>query len=90
MYNYFFAKNIHCEDLKKHEQVVLNSKDPFFCLEYAINIFGADIESLGNVILNSKDKKIIKRFKEETRFLNINHSSKVYQYKKMPKKDKAQ
>lgn len=53
--SFFFAKLIPIANIKKHQEVVLKSKEPSWCYRFATYVKGADIFALTNVVLESKD-----------------------------------
>jgi len=53
---YFFALNIPGADIKAHEQVILELKNPESSYFFAMDIPGANVEEHFKVIYNSGDK----------------------------------
>jgi len=59
---YHFARYIPGANIKAHEQVILEIKDPLFSYCFAKDIPEANIEEHFKVILNSGDKKWLNYF----------------------------
>ena len=53
---YYFARDIKGADIKVHEKVILELKDPEYSYYFAQDISGANIEEHFKIILNSGDK----------------------------------
>ena len=67
---YEFARNIPGVNIKAHEQVILELKDPEYCYLFAKNISEANIEEHFKVIFNSKDKLWLDAFIKYVNYKN--------------------
>ena len=56
IWSYDFARDISGADIKAHEQVILEFKEPQLSFLFAKDIPGANIEEFFKIILNSGDK----------------------------------
>ena len=65
---YDFALNIPEADIKAHEKVILELKEPSYSCRFAKDIPGANIEEHFKIILNSGDKYYLNRFIEKVKF----------------------
>ena len=65
---YSFAANIPGADIKAHEKVILESKDPEYSYYFAKYIPGANIEEHFKVILNSGNKVWLFSFIERVNY----------------------
>ena len=55
-WSYDFALKIPETDIKNHEQIILELKNPLFCFYFAKDIPGANIEEHFKAVLNSENK----------------------------------
>ena len=69
-WSYGFALKIPGADIKAHEKVILELKDPEYSIVFAKNIPGANIEEHFKVIYNSGDKDWLNLFIEEVNYKN--------------------
>ena len=67
---YHFAKEIKGADIKAHEKVILELKDPQYYYKFARDIAGANVEEHFKVILNSGDKLWLDNFIEKVNYKN--------------------
>ena len=67
---YNFAKNIPKADIKAHEQVILELKDPEYSCWFAEDIIGANIEEHFKLVYNSGDKYWFNYFIEHVNYKN--------------------
>ena len=67
---YHFAHDIPGADIKAHEKVILELKDPRYSCYFAEDISGANIEEHFKVVFNSKDKYWLNRFIKELNYKN--------------------
>ena len=67
---YNFALNIPGADIKAHEKVILELKDPDYSCWFAEDIPGANIEEHFKVIYNSGDKKWLNYFIKKVNYKN--------------------
>jgi len=68
--SYCFAKNIPGADIKAHEKILLELKDPEVCFWFAQDISGANIEEHFKVIVNSGDKSHLDFFIKYVNYKN--------------------
>ena len=67
---YDFAKNILGADIKAHEIVILELKDPYYSFIFARDIPGANIEEHFKVIFNSGDEEWFDYFIKQVNYKN--------------------
>ena len=69
-WSYLFALYVPGADIKAHEQVILELKNPEFSCWFAADIPGANIEEHFKVIFNSEDEDSLNEFIKEVNYKN--------------------
>ena len=75
--SYYFSRNVSGADIKAHEQIILNLKDPEYCCLFTKDVSGADIKAHEQVILEIKDPQYSYWFAKHIPGANIEEHFKV-------------
>ena len=61
------------DNIKEHEQVVIDSRNPEYNFKFAKHIENADIDSHAKIILESNDDEYIKKYSKHIKNINPNN-----------------